>query len=113
MKNQTRIPQNLLPATFNLQRRRARSILYPLPAILAALLAAGCSSIIGSRQLADGSRLTISANRLLWASEGIDTTVVETNGLSFSLKVQKSNVDSQALGAVTEAAVKAAIQGAK
>jgi hypothetical protein len=78
-----------------------------------ALLVAGCSSIIGSRQLADGSRLTISAQRLLWASEGIDTTVVETNGLSFSLKVEKSNVDSQALGAVTEAAVKAAIQGAK
>ena len=96
-----------------------RSKLCALPATFAlltsalALLAAGCSSIIGSRQLADGSRLTISAQRLLWASEGIDTTVIETNGLSFSLKVQKSGVDSQALGAVTEAAVKGAIQGVK
>ncbi len=113
MKNQTITTSNQQPAAGHRQGWSAGSILHPLSAIFAGLLATGCSSITGMRQLADGSRLTISASRLLWASEGIDASVAETNGLSFSLKVQKSGVDAQALGVVTEAAVKGAIQGAK
>lgn len=64
------------------------------------LLAPGCCSVSGQRTLADGTSLRIEATRFLWASEGINSTVEDANGLKFTLAVQKSTVDNAALATV-------------
>jgi hypothetical protein len=64
----------------------------------------GCSAISGTRK-PDGT-LTITSHRLLWASEAIDFSVADTNAFKTTLKVQKSNADAQALGAIAEGVAK-------
>jgi hypothetical protein len=93
---------------WKVRRRRAAW----LALATAALGLAGCSSISGTRELPDGSRLRISANRLFWASEGVETTVADTNGLRFTLSVQKSSVDSAALSAVAAGVAQGIAAGA-
>lgn len=74
-------------------------------------LVAGCAYITGTRTAPDGSRLSITSSRLLWSSEGVKSSVTDSNGLSFTLEVQKSNPDAQAIGAVAEGVAKGLAQG--
>jgi predicted small secreted protein len=69
---------------------------------IAAVLLSGCNTISGERTAPDGSRLAIRSTRILWSSEGIKSSVQDANGLSFTLQVDKSNPDAQAIGAVSE-----------
>lgn len=66
------------------------------------LVAVGCVSINGTRTAPDGSVLTIKTTRFAWASEGINFTLQDTNGFKTTLAVQKSTVDSAAIGAVAK-----------
>lgn len=76
-----------------------------------ALVLNGCAFIEGTRYV-DGT-MTVRSSRLLWASEGIDFGVTDTNGFTTHLKVERSNPDAQAIGAVAEGAARGAVQGAK
>jgi hypothetical protein len=93
-------------------RKPCAALLALALAVLAAAGGSGCSSINGSRELADGSRLRISANRFFWSSEGVETSVTETNGLKFTLSVQKSSVDAAAIGAVASGVAQGLAAGA-
>jgi len=77
--------------------------------LLPLLLACGCSMVSGTRH-ADG-RLTITSWRAFWKSETIAFSVADTN-LSVTLTVGRSATDAEALAAVTEAAVAAAMKSA-
>jgi hypothetical protein len=66
-----------------------------LALLLLATLLSGCAFVKGTRG-SDGT-LSISSQRLLWASEGIDFSVTESNRLTATLKVQKSSPDAQSI----------------
>lgn len=70
------------------------------PILFVILIAAGCVQVSGTRK-PDGT-LAINTHRFLWASEGINFTLKDTNNLSVTLTVQKSSVDSTALAAVAQ-----------
>lgn len=99
--------------TPNSTRTGPGAVLLLLGLGLAGLLASGCSSTSGVRVLPDGSKLAISNLRLLWASEGIKATTKDLQGFEFSLEVNKSNPDAQALGAVAEGVAKGIATAAK
>ncbi len=61
---------------------------------------AGCSSTDGFRRLPDGSVLEIHNTRVIWASEGIDFGVTDTNGFTAKLSIQKSSPDAQTAQAI-------------
>jgi hypothetical protein len=89
-----------------LSKKIAIGVLLCIAAIMLLSLC-GCSMITGSRTMPDGSVLRVSSVRLLWSSEGIDTTT-EDGALKFGLRVQRSNPDAQALSAVAEGAARGA-----
>lgn len=76
-------------------------------AFAALLIGAGCSTTTYKRQTTE-AKTVITNFRFIWASEGIDAEIA-TNGVA-KLKVKKSGTDAETMGAITEAAVKAAIQ---
>ena len=71
------------------------------------LLSVGCVQVSGTKS-ANGT-LKVNTHRMLWASQDINFQVKDEKGFTTSLQVKSSTTDSAALGAVTEAAVKAAI----
>ena len=81
-----------------------KTILYPLSAIL--LIATGCST----SYLTKGD-LRAYNSRFIWSTEGFEAEF-NTNGTG-RVKIQKSNPDAQTAGAITEAAVSAAVKSAK
>lgn len=68
----------------------------------------GCSMISGTRH-PDG-RLVVTTWRLLWKSEAIRFTTNDATNFAVTLAIGKSNTDDEAVAAVTEAAVKAALK---
>jgi hypothetical protein len=79
--------------------------------LLVALLFCGCVQVSGTRK-SDGT-LSINTHRFFWQSEGINFTLKDTNNLSVTLSVQKSSVDSTALGAVAQGVAQGLAAGAK
>lgn len=61
------------------------------------LLCAGCANITGTRG-PDGS-LSIQSQRFLWASEGIEFSLRDTNGFKTTLNVKKSSSHAEAIAA--------------
>lgn len=76
-------------------------------ALVFLLVLCGCSMVSGTRR-PDGT-LTVTSWRALWKSESIAFSVTDSN-LTATLTVGKSTTDAQALAAVADAAVKAAIK---
>jgi hypothetical protein len=85
-----------------MKTRQLKTLALLTLAAIAAVLVSGCAHLSGERTATDGSRLAIRSTRILWASEGIKSTVTDANGLSFTLSVDKSNPDAQAIGAAAE-----------
>lgn len=83
-----------------------------IPAVVLGLLLAGCCMTEGSRQAPDGSLLKIHNVRFFWASEGVNFTLRDTNGVAVSLALQRSTVDAAALSAVAEGVAKGLATGA-
>jgi hypothetical protein len=79
--------------------------------VLLALLLCGCSTIVGTRTK-DGD-LTLTSHRFLWASEGISFSLSDTNGLTTSLKVQKSSSDATSIDAVFNGMERLGVKAAK
>jgi len=75
--------------------------------ICAAILLTGCNTTSFHAEKMDGTKITITNQRLLWASEDYSATLT-TNGASLSAK--KSNVDKDAVGAIVEGAVTGAMK---
>ena len=77
-------------------------------AVLCALpLVAGCVNIKGERTGPDGSRLSISAQRFLWVSQGMEfSTQTEDTIVTLKASTSKSDADSIAVlsGALSEVA---------
>lgn len=93
---------------------RTKRVTVELLAVMAiAAGATGCSSVYGTRTLPDGSQLKISSHRAFWASEGIKASTKDKAGFEFSLEVQKSNPDAQAIGAVAKGVAEGIAAGAK
>lgn len=86
--------------------------LIPLVA-LSALVLCGCSSTSGERQMTDGSVLKVANSRFLWASQGVEMSTKDKDGFEFTLKLQKSNPDIDAIKAVAEGVAAGAVRGAK
>lgn len=74
--------------------------------LLAVLSCGGCANVSGSRTAPDGSVLKITTWRFFWASQNINFSITDTNRLTVTLKVSKSNVDTDAIAAAAEGAVK-------
>ncbi len=87
-----------------------RAILYPLASLLVLALTAGCQNLTYSGP--SGERFSRSS---LGTATAVSSLSVEadTNGLRRVVLRGYSSDPNQALGTVTEAAVKAAIQGAR
>lgn len=80
--------------------------------ILVCLVAlTGCSHISGERQLPDGSVLRVRTSRFFWSSEGIEATTKDKQGFEFSLKINKSNPNVEAIKAVAEGVAAGAMKG--
>ncbi|OHD25569.1 MAG: hypothetical protein A2Y38_08000 [Spirochaetes bacterium GWB1_59_5] len=62
----------------------------------------GCAHIEGTRTAPDGSVLRVVSTRLFWASQDIQFSVTDSNRLTITLTVKKSNADADALGAVAK-----------
>jgi len=58
----------------------------------------GCVQVSGTKSAI--GELKVNTHRFLWASEGIDFSVKDTNGFNTSLKVNKSQVDTEAIAAI-------------
>ncbi len=76
--------------------------LLSLIALASAFALTGCNTVTGTRKAPDGSILTITSSRLLWASDGVDFGLQDTNGVTIKLAVQKSSPDLQAIQAVAQ-----------
>lgn len=72
------------------------------------LLAAGCSSVTGTRK-PDGT-LTVTSFRALWKSEAIAFSLKDTNGFTATLTIARSGTDEQSVKAAVEGAVSAIIR---
>ena len=75
--------------------------------IVAPLLFTGCVGIAGERTAPDGSKLKITANRFLWFSQNMEFTTKTTDGVSVSLKAEKSSSDAVAVEALANIATSA------
>ena len=75
------------------------------------IILTGCVQVSGSRK-PDGT-LSITSHRFFWASQGINFTVGDTNGLKVLLQVNTSTVDSAALQAIAQGVAAGVVQGAK
>lgn len=84
-----------------------RILRHSVVAALVSLIFAGCAAIEGIRY-PDGT-IEVRSRRYLWASQGIDFSVKDTNGLTATLKVQRSNPDADTFGAISEGAVRGAV----
>ena len=77
-----------------------------------AVLMTGCAVTKGTRTLKYGSNLSGWSARGIWASEGI-TFKASDGTFTTSMDIAKTGTDAATAAAVTEAAVTAAIKGAK
>lgn len=82
-----------------------------LLSIAAALMACGCSTSRYARETPDGVKTTVFNSRFIWSTEGFEAEF-QTNG-SARVKIEKSNPDAVTAGAITEAAVSAAVKSVK
>ena len=80
--------------------------------LLPLLLAAGCSSITGTRTAPDGTTLTMTCNRFLWVSQKIEFSTKDSKGFDVSLKVGESRTDVEAINALAALAGKSAAAAA-
>jgi hypothetical protein len=78
--------------------------------LIFAVALCGCSTSYVTKSNTDGTKFSGFNSRFIWASEGIEMTY-NTNGAT--VKIQKSNPDAVTAAAITDAAVSAAIKGAK
>lgn len=81
--------------------------------VLAMLVCTGCSYTHGTRTAPDGSRLEIRNRRFIWASEGVSLSVVDTNGITVQLRLQRSSPDAAAMAAIAEGAARGAVKAVK
>lgn len=81
-----------------------------LGSLLTCLLCSGCSTSYVKETRSSGDKFVGFNSRFIWASEGVDMER-STNGSK--IKIAKTNPDAVTAGAITEAAVKAAISSAK
>lgn len=71
-----------------------------------AVFLSGCSSVQGTRQAPDGSRLTIRSTRWFWKSEAVTFSLTDTNGVRVEMGLGKSGSDSDSIQAISYGAAK-------
>lgn len=79
-------------------------------ASFAAVILTGCNTTVFTAKKADGTTVSISNHRFLWASDSY-TATLNTNGASLS--ANKSSSDSATISAIVQGAVAGAGQALK
>lgn len=88
-----------------------KRLLQLLCCLTATILLPACSSTVIKRTETDGTTFKASNHRALWKSGGIDVSYGRTNtNVSASAKIDTSTSDPEAIKAIVDAAVKAALK---
>lgn len=83
----------------------------------ALLLLCGCAHITGTRTVTgpDGKPqvLTVTSTRLLWVSEGVQATITDDRGFTFTLTASRTSPDQESIAILSGAVVDLAKLAAK
>lgn len=91
------------------QRTAVRLLIATLILVALILASSGCANISGTRTVTgpDGrpQTLTIKSTRFLWVSEGVQASLTDDQGFTFTLAVARSRPDQESIAILSAAVV--------